>query len=465
MNSGILKNLLSFSIGNYISMIIGIVTTPIVTRLISPSEYGVVSLYNTFANIILIILLLGLDQGFIRFYSVKKEEENELLYSCLIFPLLLSIIILTTIYIFRYDISIFIFKKNDNTSIYLFMTYIIILLLNRFSYLIIRMKQKGKIYSTLQIIQSLCNFICIVLFYQKYNNNYKTLIISSLISTTITTFITIYFEKRVWKFPKKIKIEKYILLYSYPFIATMSITWIFQSLDKIVLKIFSTSYQLGLYAGADKIIVIISLIQTSFTTFWAPLVYKKYEDQDQDFFIKVNEYVSFIMLFIGIIMINFRMIFELILGKNYSEVIYIIPCLVLVPIILTISEITVVGINIRKKTKLHIVISVVVTVVNLIGNLILVKVCGAIGAAISTAIAYIIFYILRTEIGIRLLDIKFNVKKVYILLFLILIYSIYVSFKENNIFIIGLYIALFYSYKNILKECEEKFIKFIKKKS
>lgn len=463
MISNILKNLISFSIGNYIAMLIGVIVTPVVSRLISPSEYGVVSLYNTFANIILIVLLLGLDQGFIRFYCVKEKKKNELLYECLLFPILFSTIILILVYLFRYKISMFMFKKNDDISLYFFMSYIVALLLNRFSCLVVRMEQKGRIYSILQIIQSLCNFICIIFFYQKYNNSYKTLIVSSLVSTIITTIFAVYFEKKIWKLPKKLKIEKEILVYSYPFIATMSITWIFQSLDKIALKIFSTSYQLGLYAGADRIIIIISLIQSSFTTFWVPLAYKKYEEQDHIFFIKTNEYVSFVMLFIGIIMINCRIVFEIILGKNYSEVIYVIPCLVLVPIILTLSEITVTGINVKKRTKLHIIISTVVAVINLIGNAVLVKIYGAIGAAISTAVAYIVFYVLRTEIGIKLLGIKFNIKKNYILLILILSYGIYVSFRENNVGIIGLYIILFYCYRNLLKESQNKFIKFIKK--
>lgn len=61
----------------FISIIIGLVYTPVMIRLLGQSEYG---LYNTVASVIsmLSILSLGFGAGYIRHYSkYKKEGDNE----------------------------------------------------------------------------------------------------------------------------------------------------------------------------------------------------------------------------------------------------------------------------------------------------------------------------------------------------------------------------------------------------
>ena len=150
------------------------------------------------------------------------------------------------------------------------------------------------------------------------------------------------------------------------------------------------------------------------------------------------------MFFVAIFVLMGKDLITFILGEKYKQASSIIPCLVFMPVMYTISETTVLGINFLKKTKFHIIISLVVSVFNIIGNMILVPRFNAVGAAISTGVAYILFFILRTNIAKKLIDYNFNLKRVYIISILLFLYALFLSFYNNILYsiLIGILLLL-----------------------
>ncbi|MGL5056944.1 MAG: lipopolysaccharide biosynthesis protein, partial [Fusobacteriaceae bacterium] len=164
MNNSLLKKFLSFSVGGYIALIIGFFTTPIVTRMLSPEQYGVSSMYLLVVNILMLLAMLGLDQGFVR-YFYEEEEVNKglLLKKCLKIPTIMLVVASCLILVFQKKISEFIFLEYDFKMILLLIVMLIFTLLNRYSFLTVRMNQKAKLFSIFQILNQLLNFGFIVL--------------------------------------------------------------------------------------------------------------------------------------------------------------------------------------------------------------------------------------------------------------------------------------------------------------
>lgn len=466
----LLKKFISFSIGGYISLIIGLLTTPIITRMISPEEYGIFSMYNLTINILMFVVMLGLDQGFVRFFYEEEtlNAKSALLKKSLKIPMIILIILLPILWIFRDLLVKFIFG-NENSKVLIFYIFIGLFfsVLNRFSNLAVRMQQKGKLYSFIQVMNQVGNFILILVIYRIYGDNYRVLILSLIGSTFLTVIISIFFEKKLWfSFENKTKVKyRDLLEYSYPIAITVIVSWLFQSADKLFIKHYSDLQEVGLYAAAFKIIALLNIIQSGFNTFWVPVSFEKYEKEKEniEFFQKIFKLISFTMLIIGICILLGKDILILILGKKFEDAVKIFPVLVFMPIMNTVSEVTVVGINFKKKTKYHLIISLVITVFNLVGNYLLVPILGAIGAAISTGISFFIFFILRTYFSKKSFDCKYNIKKFVILSILLLFYSIYLSFNSANIlgYVYGcmLLILTLYLYKDIINEVYIEFLK------
>ena len=218
----------------------------------------------------------------------------------------------------------------------------------------------------------------------------------------------------------------------------MALNWIFASCDKISIKILSNLSELGVYSGAFKLIAIITVIQTGFTTFWDPVAnehYFKYPE-DKKFFKEMLDIFSLLFFILGIGLLFTRDIIILFLGEKYREALYVFPMLVFIPIMYSISEITTLGIAFSKKTKYFLYISIIVSLTNLFGNIVLVPIYGAKGAAISTGISYVLFFSLRTYFSNRLINFGFNLKRIYIVIFLMVLYATSLTFSNNIYFTI-----------------------------
>lgn len=467
MKNNLIKKFLSFSIGGYINILIGLFTVPITTRMFSPEQYGIFSLITTITSFMFVICCLGMEQGFVRFfYEEKEENRGNLLYNCLFYPIFISSIVFILIYILRYEISIFLLGYKEKWIWLIFIGMIFFNSLNNFSLLIIRMQQKGKIYSSLNVLMKVSEFILTIILYKIYRDNYKVLVFAILFTLAIVATFSLILERNIWKFKGVAQItRKEILLYSFPLSLAMALNWIFVSSDKIVIKMLSNTTELGLYSGAFKIIALLSVLQSGFSTFWTPVSLEHYfkNPEDLNFYKKVNDYLSLIFFLIGIGILMFRNIIVLLLGEKYYEAIYIMPMLVFIPIMYLLSETTHVGISFKKKTNYYLYISIIVSIINLIGNIILVPNLGAKGAAISTGISYILFFSLRTYFSIKLINFGFNLKRIYLVINLIFIYSLILTFYNKAIynFIIGILLSciILILYKNELKEIYLKYLK------
>lgn len=473
MKNNLFKKFLSFSIGGYIALGIGFFTTPITTRILSPEQYGISSMYLLVVNILMLLAILGLDQGFVRyFYEESEDNKGLLLKKCLKIPMIMLVVISILILFFRTKISEFIFLENSYSMIILLIVMVIFTLLNRYSFLTVRMNQKAKLFSIFQILNQLLNFIFIILLFKIYGDNYKTIIVGTTITTILLTIFSIGSEREIWSFKgKNIKItETELLKYSLPFTITMALTWIFQSSDKVVIKIFSNVEELGLYAAAFKIVALLNIVQTGFTTFWVPVAYERYTKNTKNlkFFEKIHSYISLTMFVMALIILMSKDLIILLLGEKFRAASSIVPCLVLMPIMYTISETTVLGINFKKKTQYHMNISVVVAGLNILGNIFFVPYFGAKGAAISTGLVYIVFFSLRTHFSLKEIKFRFNLKRFYFSTIIVTIYALYLTFNELGksgillgVLLIGVVLVIYFE---VLKEIFFMIEKVIKAK-
>lgn len=438
MGNNLLKKFLSFSIGGYINVIISLAIIPITTRLISPEEFGIASLIYIIQNIIFLLCSLGMQHGFLRFFH-EEDSKGRLLYNVLFYPFFIILFISTLIFIFKEKISYFILGRIDEHLWLILVLGSILMLLKIFSFLVIKMKQKAKIYSSLIVGEKILEYSFILIIFKIFKDDYKTLSLASIFSLIVINLIAIFIEKENWKFKGKEKISKIELLkYSLPLSITMALNWIFASCDKISIKSLSNLNELGLYSGAFKIVGILSVLQNGFTSFWMSISYEHYSKfpEDKKFFKEMLDIFSLLFFLLGIGLLLTRDIIILFLGEKYREALFIFPMLVFIPIMYSISEITALGISFSKKSKYFLYISIIVSITNLIGNIVFIPHLGAKGAAISTGISYILFFSLRTFFSNRLINFEFNLKRIYLVILLMSLYALILTFYNNIYFTI-----------------------------
>ena len=83
----IFKHFISIGTGTVINMLVGFLTTPVLTRLVGTAEYGQYSIFTMYASIALMILCMGFDQALIRYFygfdTLSAKHRQGMLRSAL----------------------------------------------------------------------------------------------------------------------------------------------------------------------------------------------------------------------------------------------------------------------------------------------------------------------------------------------------------------------------------------------
>jgi len=440
-----IKHFLIISGGAFLNLLIGVLTTPIITRLVNPNEYGKLSIFNLYCSIAVMVFCIGLDQALVRFYYKMDtlEYKQAIARKCAGIPLILWAIVATGFVIVLKN-KVIEFELGEHIAI-CFLICVTIQLLSRFSVLVLRLEYHSSKYALVNIAHKV-GYVCVALILISYSkmSHLNSLVYATTISAGITLVMSIIGEKKIWLGKTDIhNKEKYVdiremVSYGMPFILSMGITTVFQGIDKMSLNYYCSYREVGIYSSAMSLINIFAILQSSFNAIWAPMATEHYEKDMKDiaFYQKGNAYITVIMFFTGVLLVFCKDVFAFLLGEKYREAAYILPCLCFNPIMFTISETTVSGINFAKKSYLHVWVALIACFVNIVGNVILVPVLGGRGAAISTGLSYIVYFATRTYFSNKYFKVDFKLKRfafITMVAFGFALYNTFISFGFGTV--------------------------------
>ncbi|WP_138206600.1 oligosaccharide flippase family protein [Haloimpatiens lingqiaonensis] len=399
-----LKKFAGFSIGPIVSAILGFITVPVTSYLVSPDDFGKSAMYTMGYSISSLFIFLGLDQSFVREYN-EQEDKSNLFWNSLIVPLIFSFILGVIYIIFYKPVSILMFDSVEKYTISILAFSLPFAVIDRFNLLTLRMEEKAKIYSLFNILNRLLVLFIMIPYLLFIDKSFKGIINSNFIGLVILCIFETYFVRDFWK--KRFSINKSLIRklfqFGLPLVPATIISWFFSSMDRIALRQWSTFTEIGLYSAAFKIVMVLGIIQQAFCTFWTPTAFRWYKEKvNNEKYMKVSDMLMSIMVVIFAFIVLFKDIIIKILSPKYANANVIVPFLLFLPIMYTVSETTTLGISFSRKTSYNIIISLVSAVTNYIGNFLLVPKLGAMGASISTGIAYLVFFWMRTLISRRL---------------------------------------------------------------
>lgn len=401
-----LKKLFGFSIGPVLGMFVSLITIPITTYFINPTEYGKSAMFTLVQSVILAIAYLGLDQSFIVYYHEVKDKKK-LLLNCIFTPLIIVVMIFCVLPFFDNYISSFLFGDSFYTfPVYLMVIGIPFIVIERFILLEIRMEEKAFQYSMYNVLLKIIIFLITLVYVLFIRQDFLAIVYSTILGQLIGDIILIIIYHRYLTFDiSKIDLSlfKKMFKYALPLAITAIVSWGLNSVDKIFLRALSTFEEVGYYSLAMKLANFLGIIQTSFASFWTPTAFKWYNEKRKNkYFEIVSKTLACIMALIFLFILLLKNIIPILLSESYNQSVYIFPSLLLVPIMYTMSESTVYGIYFKKKSNIILGISVATILINILLNAILIPVYQAKGAAIATGISYLFFFWTRTLISRKL---------------------------------------------------------------
>lgn len=400
-----------------LSIIIGLIYTPVMINLLGQSEYG---LYNTVVSIISMLSLLsfGFNSGYIRFYArYCKENNKEKIYK--LNGLFLIIFVVIGIISFACGIYLsgnleLIFKNGLTEE-----EYGIARILMVISAISLALSFINSVFTSIIlahekfVFQKLINIVTVVIgpmitlpiLLMGYRS--IALVSVSLFLTCVSIIINIYYvllklKQKFWfsNIEKKLFLE--LFSYTIFIFLNMVIDQINWNIDKLLLGRFQGTTAVAIYSVGFALYSYYQSFSVSVSNVFTPRIHKivnstiedSYEQKLQltSLFIKVGR-IQFLIL--GLIVTGFIFFGRIFIVKIWTSMdyndSYYIALLLMVPA--TIALIQNLGIEIQRAENKHQFRSIVYTLmaaINLCISVALCRVYGAIGCAIGTAFSLIL---------------------------------------------------------------------------
>lgn len=420
------KKFVGFSLVTWVSFVVNFLVTPFSTRLFAPEVIGKINIFNTYTNLFALLVLIGLDQAFARFYYERPNNRSigYLFSFCFGF----SYAVLASIFVlslpFRALLSWELFGETDNLLLYLFFISLFCYCTLRYLNLSYRMEQDIKMYTIQNILWLIVTKI-LYLGVGFWDPSYKPALIVLTISHFILVVVYLWIQRHRFEVIRKLDrtFSKEIMKFALPLVPFAALTWANTSIPQVVMQKTMDYRSIGVFTSAITLANVILVIQAGFNTLWVPFVYDNYKTQAGQFF-KVHRYLLCVLTICALLLVLFQDVVFLLLGEKFREAKMFFPFLLLGPICYTIGETTGVGIEISKKSYLNLIVFVSSVLVNLVLCLLLRIPFGISGIAMAFGLAGLTAMSLKTIFGQRLYRSINSYKYIFFTLFCILVSAI-----------------------------------------
>lgn len=415
------RKIAAFAVGPIGSAALGLLIVPFTAWYFPAEDVGRIAMLQVAISFCLLLFSLGLDQAYVREFH-ESADKAALLKRCVWPGLSLLTLSLLTLLAWPSALSKLLFDLESATASAIVAACLVCAFIGRFVTLIVRMEERGLTFSFSQILPKLSLLACLALFIiGTSQRQLNQLLIANAVSLISVLVVIGWVTRKSWvstnisKTPPKTIPLRQLLHFGSPLVLSGISFWGMISLDRIFLKELSTFESLANYSIAASFAGIAVIIQSIFSTIWAPMIYKKNSDEIDQFFID-----RMIRIILSIVIIIFSIsgllswIIEKILPPQYENVQYILVACLGYPLLYTLSEASGIGIGITRKSRSAMIAAVAALVVNGLANALLIPKFGAQGAASATAISFLILLILRTEMAKRAW-INFNTTTLYLM--------------------------------------------------
>lgn len=422
-----------YFIGNLFDKAMAFITVPIFTRLLTTTEYGLISTYLSWASILTIILTLSLGNSIrTAIYDFADDIDG---YISSIFSLsIINGVFISFLLVVVSNISEKLIPPYVmmTVCIYAFSNSILSAIQMRYM-----MEVKYVKRTLLQCIPNLAIVLLSIFLIMSLKNDkylgrlYAYALVTSIIALT---YIIIYFVRG-----KKFYFKKYwlyALSFSLPLIFHSLSNVILSQADRTMLTTLIGANETGIYSVAYQFGMIPIAITTTLENVWIPWFTEKMNSGNRESINKAaKQYIMIIATICIVIMIVAPEVLRIMTTQEYYSGVYTIPPVVLATFLMFLSSISIDLEYYLKKTKIIATNTLVAAIVNILLNLIFIPHYGSVAAGYTTVTSYAVSFIMH-YLYTRKLEKDLFKFKIYIFpIISVCIASIIVTFLMNYTFI------------------------------
>ena len=371
------------------------ITLPVFTRLMTPDNYGVLSVFTSLTVIISIIFGFGIRVGITRYYYEDKQDFFEYFSSNFWFVLFAGIFLTSFTLLFQNQLQSFLNIPVE--IIYISFGIVIPQVIFQLYQAYLQAAKKSKRIASLTVTQALIGTgLAIAIMVQMTDEKYYAKAIGQGIGSITLFLITLFYLKKHISLSVKKKHLAYSLVFGLPIVLHLLSQNILSTFDQIIINQLVGKYETGIYSVAYKIGIVQNIVSMGILKAWSPIFYEKMNQKKYSDIHSLAKKYGFIVMLVAVFLIFFaKEIITILADKSYHEALYIIPIIVISYFFFFLYTMFVNFAFYYKKTKNIAAITIVAGGMNILLNYLLIPKFGYIAAAWTTLVSYSILFILH----------------------------------------------------------------------
>ena len=435
-NTQTAKTAILNTVANCISLVVGMIMIPIVTRVLSTEQMGIANTFISTRNTVVIIITCSVYAYVHKAMIEFKDEKKSYIFSIIVFSILAVVISFCISLIFKEKLM----KLLSLDNFLYYWLYISCLGFALYSIADYYCIFQNKYYIVAMIVLSvgpISQFLSVGLSYVLENDKYIGRVIGLDFVYLLVAVCLI-----VWMFvgrrPKfKTKYVKTTLAFTIPIIPHLLSQMVLTQCDLVMISYFCGSSKSGIYSMGHTVGFLALTVMSQIMASWSPWVYRRMEDKEfktifdnSKLIVLVGAYIS-----IGLLTISTELI-KIFLTDVYSPCNYIVPTLVVAMFFQFIYIFVYDFQFFNKKAKSIAASSIVAAIFNLITNYIFIPKFGFLAAGFTTLASYFVLLMINYFFTVRIgINKVYDIKQLFAWTIVVGVYAL-ICVKLKNEFIV-----------------------------
>ena len=409
----IFGHLLVYGSADVAILAINFLLLPIYTRVLAPSEYGVLALVLVLEAVLKPLYRWGLDTSYLRLhYDCRDDTERRTLAGTIILFLLganggLTLLLLAL----APAISGALFGVREHA------TTLALLFANGFvaSFIFppltrLRIQERSRTYAALTFIRSLGTVVVRLVFVVGLRWSVTGIVLADVVVSTLMVvgLVPTIRAMTTWRFSRSMARE--LLQFGLPRVPQGLMHQGMAMSDRFFLGLYLPLEQVGVYLIGTSIASLVKLYPVAFSTAWMPFAFDSMRRADApQLFGRLASYAFAVLGFLTLALACLaRPVVELMTPDAFHAAARVVPLLALGMAIQSASTFLSTSINVAKRTHAYPVATAVAGIASIGGYLVLIPRWGLFGAAASVVVGQVVLVLTLGSFAQRYFAIRYE---------------------------------------------------------
>jgi O-antigen/teichoic acid export membrane protein len=428
----------SYGVSSILARILNYALVPLHTSIFSPAEFGTISGLYAFAAFMNILLTFGMETTYFRFAT--KTQDESVYSTAATMVISFSIIVCGVIYLFRESVAASIGYADDSLLVGWLAIIVFIDAAMAIPFARLRLENKVGRFVFARVTNITIIVILNILFLWIFPGIESGKFLSSL-ATVIEPLYNpelrigyVFLANLIasasliillWSPVSKIRLQinqdylRPMLIFTLPILLTGFAGTLNDQLDKILIPLYMTKADLGVYSAVFKLSIFMVLATQAFRYAGEPFFFSNAENKEApELFARVLYYfvIVSVVIYLGVCLNMDLLAFVFIRDEAMRAALYLLPILLMGKLFYGIYINVSIWFKIKDKTYYGTIFALVGASITILVNITLIPVIGYLASALACLVCYLVMCTLAYIYGKRFFPVPYKLIPAFIYL-------------------------------------------------